>query len=459
MWGRLLLLAALGFVLGASDEAYAPGTTGTLEGRVGGKRTLVLLDDWVTTGTHSSFLGSLETRGHSLTYAMADEEFKLQDFGEFLFDNIMVMAPGLHREAAKDIISFVTGGGNAMVFASTDSGEGMRELGSLAGVRFDDKGTQVIDHFAYRDGLEVSAPAHTVIETGELLNNQLLLGRDAGKFKPILYSGIGHQVNEDNVLAARVLTGSSTAYSAAPGAPVSDFPESAGKNTLLVSAIQGRNNMRMIYSGSLSMCSNRYAAAPDTGNAAFCDELSKWALGERGILRATSIMHRREDGSAAELLLHQKERRDLPASLFPEPEIAKNSQVYRVMDRIKYSMTIEEYNQENGGWGPFAASDVQLEFIMLDPFERITLENNPSTGLFHTTFQVPDTYGIFKFRVLYRRVGYTVLDASTQVSLRPYKHDEFERFITAAFPYYTAAFSIMAGFFAFTGLFLYSSDK
>lgn len=60
---------------------------------------------------------------------------------------------------------------------------------------------------------------------------------------------------------------------------------------------------------------------------------------------------------------------------------------------------------------------MQLEFIMLDPYERITLSNNAAAapGVFTTTFMAPDTYGIFKLRVMYRRVGLTVLLASTQV--------------------------------------------
>ena len=53
---------------------------------------------------------------------------------------------------------------------------------------------------------------------------------------------------------------------------------------------------------------------------------------------------------------------------------------------------------------------------MLDAFERITLEAG-AKGRYRTTFTVPDTYGIFKFRVHYRRPGYTVLSFSTQVFL------------------------------------------
>lgn len=58
-----------------------------------------------------------------------------------------------------------------------------------------------------------------------------------------------------------------------------------------------------------------------------------------------------------------------------------------------------------------------MEFVMLDAYERITLEPG-AKGLYKKTFTVPDTYGIFKFRVHYRRPGYTVLSFSTQVGGR-----------------------------------------
>ncbi|CAN0082568.1 unnamed protein product [Laminaria digitata] len=223
----------------------------------------------------------------------------------------------------------------------------------------------------------------------------------------------------------------------------------------------------MMFTGSLSMFSNRFFTLPEAGNRVFCSEISKWVFGERGILRASSITHTRLDGSAAELLLKQKERRDLPKSLFPEPEIAKNSQVYRVKDNVTYSVVIEEFDAEKGGWGPYTADDVQMEFVMLDAYERITLEAG-ARGLYRTTFTVPDTYGIFKFRVHYRRPGYTVLSFSTQarlnptatdnVSIRPFTHSEYERFLVAAYPYYASSLSVMVGFLMFCAAFLYTGD-
>lgn len=42
-----------------------------------------------------------------------------------------------------------------------------------------------------------------------------------------------------------------------------------------------------------------------------------------------------------------------------------------------------------------------------------------------------------------------------QVPVRPFRHNEFERFLTAAYPYYAATASTMAAFFLFTLAFLH----
>jgi len=46
-----------------------------------------------------------------------------------------------------------------------------------------------------------------------------------------------------------------------------------------------------------------------------------------------------------------------------------------------------------------------------------------------------------------------------QASARPFRHDEFDRFVPAAFPYYVSALSMMAGFFVFGIIFMYNSEK
>ncbi len=76
-------------------------------------------------------------------------------------------------------------------------------------------------------------------------------------------------------------------------------------------------------------------------------------------------------------------------------------------------------------------------------------------GTFSKRLRVPDVYGVFKFVLDYQRPGYTHLFVSEQAPVRPFKHDEYERFIPAAYPYYASTFSMMAGFLALTALFLY----
>jgi len=45
-----------------------------------------------------------------------------------------------------------------------------------------------------------------------------------------------------------------------------------------------------------------------------------------------------------------------------------------------------------------------------------------------------------------------------QVSVRPLQHTEYERFIPSAYPYYVSAFSMMAGVFLFSIVFLHYKD-
>ena len=195
----------------------------------------------------------------------------------------------------------------------------------------------------------------------------------------------------------------------------------------------------------------------NVGNEKLSRELIKWVVGQKGILRFSNITHNKIDGTPPDVILHEKKRPDLPNPLYPDPEITRNSLVYRIKDDIVYSMIVEEYR--NGVWIPFLANDMQLEFVMLDPYVRKTMSVDTSNGKYTAVFTAPDDYGVFKFRVLYRRPGYSILHAETQVSIRPFKHNEYERFIPTANPYYASSFSMVLGFLFFSLYFLFSSDN
>mmetsp|Transcript_32652 Transcript_32652/g.33298 ORF Transcript_32652/g.33298 Transcript_32652/m.33298 type:complete len:462 (-) Transcript_32652:143-1528(-) len=435
-----------------------------LQGKVGGQRTLVLLDDTLQRYKYSIFFESLSARGHQLSFiSTSSPSLSLLKYGEYLYDNILLFAPSADDFSIisfDDILDFVNFGGNLLVATDSEISDNMRQFAASCGVEFDKKNTEVIDHFSYEPSVD-KRMLHTTILSKKFVPSEAILGEYIASAKPapVLYRGIGHVVDDDNVLAVKILQGNPTTYSSNLGKPIDDHPENAGADTLLVTALQARNNARVVFSGSIDMFSNEFflttlSSGGLAGNELFCSELSKWVFGEAGVLRFRDVTHSKSDGTPPDIILHEKDRPDLPQTLFPDPEITRNSLVYRIKDDIVYSMIVELY--EDGQWKPFSADDMQMEFVMLDPYVRKTMTSDPNTGKFVAAFTAPDDYGVFKFRVLYRRVGYSVLHAETTVSIRPFKHNEYERFIPSAYPYYTSAFSVMTGFFVFSLFFLFS---
>ena len=127
---------------------------------------------------------------------------------------------------------------------------------------------------------------------------------------------------------------------------------------------------------------------------------------------------------------------------------------YTINDEVVYSISIEEL--KDGVWGPYAGTDVQMEFVRIDPFVRTTLKKKG--GAFVAEFTIPDVYGVYQFKVDYVRTGLTRLYSTTQYSVRPLKHNQYERFIASAYPYYASSFSMMAGVFVFSIVFLHYKE-
>ncbi|OWZ17491.1 Dolichyl-diphosphooligosaccharide-protein glycosyltransferase, partial [Phytophthora megakarya] len=276
----------------------------------------------------------------------------------------------------------------------------------------------------------------------------------------VAFSGVGMSLEPNNILAFHALMAPPTAYSANPVKPITDKVVASdllfGNQIGLVTAVQGRNNARLVFAGSLDLFSDKYFGNKQLANAEFADAMTKWGFQESGVLRMTNVKHHREDGSQPAKMLSDANRGDQPITLYPDAEVARDSLVYRVKDNLTYSLDLHEL--KDGKWLPYKADDVQLEFVMLDPHVRTTLTHD-NKGHFSVTFQAPDVYGIFLFRVMYRRLGLSTIYTTTQVSLRPFKHDEYERFIPAAYPYYASAFSMMAGVFLFSVYFLFYDGK
>jgi oligosaccharyltransferase complex subunit beta len=96
-----------------------------------------------------------------------------------------------------------------------------------------------------------------------------------------------------------------------------------------------------------------------------------------------------------------------------------------------------------------------VAFNMLDPYLRQPMTHD-GKGRYSLRFKVPDVYGVFKYVIDYSHRGYSYISLQHVVPVRPYKHDEYERFLLPAYPYYASVLSTMAAFFLVGFAFLYS---
>ena len=60
----------------------------------------------------------------------------------------------------------------------------------------------------------------------------------------------------DNPLLLDVLTASTSSYSYHADVAISEYPHAIGKSTLLLAALQARNNARVLFAGSLDFFSD-----------------------------------------------------------------------------------------------------------------------------------------------------------------------------------------------------------
>jgi len=78
------------------------------------------------------------------------------------------------------------------------------------------------------------------------------------------------------------------------------------------------------------------------------EDLLKWVLHKKGIIRVKSMSYHGEGVEHKETL-------------------------FNVGEKLYFSAEIEEYNAESDSWKPYVANDLQVELVMLDPWVRTTL--------------------------------------------------------------------------------------
>jgi oligosaccharyltransferase complex subunit beta len=310
---------------------------------------------------------------------------------------------------------FDEGHGSLTIFGDTDVSSVYRKLANYFGLEFYEQGVRVYH-----------AKGDPVIKTRVTTEHRIIASQPRA---PLTMSGIGFQIRKDHKLATPILNATDTSFlqHELKGGEVIDTI--SGRNIVLGAVFQGMNNARMSIFGGVDLCSNAYQSS----NEIFCREVLDWTINKKGVLRTSQITHFETARPQAKGYLEAE---------------------YSVNDTIHYSIDIEEWDGQ--AWRPFTSPGVYLEFVMLDPYVRRFLESK--AGTYSLTFTAPDKYGVFQFKTYFLQPGYSWVNTATLVPVRPLRHNEYERFLTAAFPYYSSVLSVLVGFVVFSFFFLFHKD-
>ncbi|KAJ6254656.1 dolichyl-diphosphooligosaccharide--protein glycosyltransferase 48 kda subunit [Anaeramoeba flamelloides] len=394
-----------------------------------GPKTAVLLGNIDDKHKYSQFFDSFTSKGYDLNFLRAsNQDATLKKFGEYLYDQAILFVGKSEEINVVDILDFIDSGRSVIVATSSGLSDSVRELAIGCSIEFDEQGMSVVDHFNFKSGDK----EHTSIITNNFCDIPSVIGDFEQDKKGVLFKGIGMKVQKNSPLNYRILNAPSTSYSSFVDEKITKKPFLIGNEITLVAALQTRGDARVLFSGSIDMFSNDFFDSK-YGNSLFCQEIASWAFNERGFLRLRDYTHHKANSMVKQ-------------------------DYYRIKDDIEFSVTIEEYDIVKG-WVPYVANDVQIEYVMLSPYIRKTLFNYPKTGKFSTRFTLPDKHGTFKFRLHYHKRGYRFIEKVEEIPLKPFWHNEYERFIPVAYPYYLSAILMLVGFFLFSIIFLYNEDK
>lgn len=84
-----------------------------------------------------------------------------------------------------------------------------------------------------------------------------------------------------------------------------------------------------------------------SSNFKFCKELTNWVFQESGVLRATNLRHHKKGEQCTS-------------------DDCANPENYQLEDNVEFYIELEQKTE--GVWAPYIADDVQLQFIMLEPY-------------------------------------------------------------------------------------------
>lgn len=412
------------------------------------RRILVIVENEDIQKSHQRFFNDLEKNGFTLVFKNVDDKSViLERWGEFAYDHLILFAPSAKsfgkKIQTKEVLDFIDSGRNVLMVGSSNLSKRVFDIGMECGVDFEAPESRVIDHVHFAKVEDSTTNDHDliVVEPEERIQTLFNQRKTTANRNPLLFKGIGHSVAPNQEYVTVALTAHPTSYSFDPAHPIpEDAALLAGKDLTLISLLQTTNNARVSIIGSLEFFSDDFFTKRfvpirqhlqtewmTSGNQGFALDLALWTFQTIGVLDASPPRH-----------FHS--------------ETGYTPSIYTIRDPIHFEMEIMEYNGDH--WMPYRSNDIQIEYIMLDPHIRTHLKDT-GNGTFFVDLRAPDVYGVFKFVIQYHRPGYSNIDITVMAPIRPLRHDKYERFLPAAYPYYASLFSLMAGFWIFGILYLY----
>lgn len=458
-----------------------------------GQRVLVVFGSQDQSSRYSTFLNDLEKRGFQISQRRADESTpKLSVFDERRFDHIVFLADDVQKPAQdlapQALVDFNKDGGNIVFAYSPAHSDWLHDLARQYSLEIAPKGERLVDHF--RSVSKLDDGSHSTIAVdgqAAVAANDVVFSaatRNSLRESLLLLGDVSPHLVGSNPLALPLVSAPSTSYTAkeSDGA-VSWLGSEADLN--IISAFQLKDSSsRVTFIGSKELLTDSLVKASNvktpssstsnTANAALLDDLTAWTFQETGVLKVERRSHYRVRTSPTDV-----------RESYEEPAQGGEAAMYRIKDTVRYSLDIAQHTREQG-WVPAPKDlDIQVSLIMIDPFITATLApqssgnddddssskhisaldrslaplQSNSTTRYTAAFQLPDRLGVYTFRKHWRRPGWTFLDTRDVAPVRAFNHDEGPRFLPASWPYAAASFSTVAGFLAFTLIWLLSADK
>jgi len=404
-----------------------------------GNKVLVVIEPALNKQDYFTFFSGLEARGYELTFrGPKDEKPLIVEYDVVNYDHVVFFTPTTKSFSPdltpQSLLPLLQNKVNFLI-ALSPAITPLNPFAAEFGLTLPTPDTPLISHFPARTGpvttLQIDVPAKSNIIPSDT--------------PPILYSGINFALSTNPMLFPII---SAPAESFATDTTKDDEADIlveavgkggeglwAGSSMAVVAGFQTKSGARVVFTGGVEMFSDKFAKqlidGKKSGNTEVGKELSKWAFQESLVIRIDSVEHHREG---------ETEPRDH----------------YTTNDNVVYTLSVSRYNPMSSAWERYSGlADMQLEFTMLDPHIRTALKPVPgNAGKYQTTMRVPDRHGVFKFVVDYRRKGWSNLYSATTVPVVPPRHDEYPRFLSAAWPYYVGAISTSVGFVLFSALWL-----